>query len=331
MKTYLKCYGYRLYQIALSLLSIIAALIICALLFGSKLKKVSGQLNTYAHSDYSVLYLLNYDIDINNSCVYPDTDIYIFRDEERSQRIGVSVVMSKPDAKYDLEYLHEMSQLSPHQISLSANTAQKYSLKIGDTVFMETPYSATLSKATVVSVTDYEYDYCNPSIANDIGVAFIGTDLDYIENVNSKYLLFANESQSERLSKSPQIINDIINKSSNSMMVFQQGIAALFFCLLLTVGIVIVSHMAFFSKSLAILRRLYLKGMRKKTVLSVVLCEKVTFLLLPVAFVECIIAFWIPPNSTITIIYHLIPFLVALFYCIISLLSLKIKLNKGGD
>lgn len=329
MKQYLKCYGHRLYQIALSIFAVVALLALCASLFGAKLKRISSQLNSYDKADYNTAYVLNYGVELDNCCVFPDTDIQVYLDEAKEKRIGVSVVMSSKTTRYNLEYLRQLSNLSTDQIVLSGNAAEKYNLEVGDIVYVEKPYTAQLSKVAVVSVSNYEYDYCNPSIINNIGVVFIGADQNYIESINSKYLLFANESKAEELAEYPQIISDIINISTNRNKVVRQAFSALFFCFLLSIVMIFISHVVLFSQSYPILKRLYYKGMGRKQILSITFIEKVLLSLCIIVVIELVVTLWIPLNSFIAAWYYLIPILLSSLYIIISTIVLSGKLKKG--
>lgn len=329
MRAYLKCYRYRLFQTFNSLLVIVLLMLICGLLFGSRIKKVSNQLSNYNIADYNIIYCLNYDVPMENICVYPDSDIPIYLDEEKSKRISVSVVMKKATADYNLDYLEPLDRLENNQIILSENIANKYDLNIGDEVYVEFPNKSTLSAFTVKSIKDYEYDYSNPNLVNDVGVAFIDTDIDYIENNNCKYILFSKDSQAEHLFDYPQIINEIINKSDNNSYVFNQGISALFFILVISIGAIILIKMILFSKSYIIIKRLYLKGICKKTLILATIIEKTAFTIIPILITEMTMSVFIPNNSVITSLYYSIPLVVSLFYIAISTIMISRKYRKG--
>lgn len=329
MKAYLKCYRYRLFQTFISLLAVALLMLICGLLFGSRLKKVSNQLSNYNMADYNIIYCLNYDVPTENVCVYPDSDIPIYLDEEKSKRLSISVVMKKAKTDYNLDYLDTFDRLGSNQIILSANTADKYGLNIGDEVYAEFPNKSTLSAFTIGSIKDYEYDYSNPNLVNDVGVAFIDTDVDYIENNNCKYILFSKKSQAEYLSDYPQVINEIINKRDNSSYVFNQGLSALFFILVISVGAIILIKMILFSKSYVIIKRLYLKGISKSNLVIAAIIEKTAFTIIPILILELTMSIFIPNNSMITTLYYSIPLIISLSYIAISTIMLSRKLGKG--
>lgn len=330
MKSYFNCYRYRLHQIGIATVATVLVIVICGLLFGKKLKNVSNQLYNYKCSDYNMLYVLNYDAPFDNTCVYPDADISVFLDDSKTKRIAASIVMKKADNNYTLDYLQPLNTISKDQILFPINIREKYGLNVGDTVYIEYPYKSELSVVTIGAITNYEYDYSNPNIANDIGVAFIDTDIGYIENVKSKYILFSDSSQADTLSEYPQIINEIINKGDNHNKVSKQGFSALVFILLLSIGSIFIADYFFFSKSLNILKRLYLKGAKRSSLISTTIAEKTIFGFGVFLITEFLLSLIITINSHITVSFFLIPLTISLVYIIISTLKLSGKLKSKG-
>ena len=330
MKSYLNCYRYRLQQIVISVIATAFVIIICGVLFGGRLKKISNQLFNYSNADYNILYTLNYDAMLNNTCVYPDTDILVYLDNSKTKRIAASLVMKKPEAQYDLNYLQKLNTIGKDQVLLPSNLREKYNLNVGDTVYIEYPYKSELCAVTIGSITNYEYDYCNPNIANDIGVAFIDADNGYIENTNCKYILFSKSSQADTLADYPQIINDIVNKGTNQSKVFKQGVPALVFSILLSIGSIVISNIVLFSKSLGIFKRLYLKGAKRKSLVAISFGEKIVLSIIPLIISECLMSLIIPINSAITVLFFLIPLLVFSLYTIVSTVVISGKLKAKG-
>lgn len=330
MKSYLNCYRYRLHQIVISLIATAFVIVICGVLFGGKLKKISNQLFNYKNADYNILYILNYDAPLDNACVYPDTDILVYLDNSKTNRIATSLVMKKPETQYNLDYLQMLNTIGKDQVLLPSNLREKYNFNVGDTVYIEYPYKSELCAVTIGSITNYEYDYSNPNIANDIGVAFIDSDNRYIENTNCKYILFSKSSQADTLANYPQIINDIVNKGTNQSKIFKQGLPALVFSILLSIGSIIISGLVLFSKSLGILKRLYLKGAKRKSLVAVSLLEKLVFSIIPLIISECILSLIIPINSIITVLFFLIPLLEFSLYAVVSTVILSGKLKAKG-
>ena len=263
MRQYVKGYLYRVTTIIVSIAIVVAFLLFSFVLFQRKLSKVSGQLNSYESSDYSIIYILNYGEGLNNECLYPDTDIQFYLDDGKTTRLTVSSVMKEDGVKYDLTYLSALSTLNPGEASISQNVSDRYRLKIGDSIFAEYSYSSTRIPVKIVSIIGTEFAYSNPVMDNDVGIILLGYNADYCSSTNSKYIVFASQSRAEDLSIYPQIINMVINKSVNIQHVSEQSYSILLFEAVFALIAIVLTQILFFSKSRALLYRCYLKGMKK--------------------------------------------------------------------
>lgn len=310
---------------------ILSSLFLSYGLFRGKLNKVSGQLNSYESADYMTIYVLNYGERLNNECLYPDSDVQIFRDREKASRLTVSCVMCEDKTLYNLGYLSTLSGLNPGEISVSKNVADSYDLKIGDYVYAEYSYSSTMMPLLVADITKTEYDYMNPYIDNNIGVVFLGYDHIYSDNTKSKYIVFAQRSKTEELSKFPQIINTVISKSENKKAVIKQGFGALLFVSLFTTVAVIISQIVFFSESKEILFRCFLKGMKKSLMIVIPFLERILLCFCPCLVFQSIASLSMP-KSVIAEAYQLLPISICALFCIymLALDTVKLKRQKEG-
>ena len=317
-------------MIIIAVAGILASSLLCYGLFHEKLNKVGGQLNSYGSADYSIIYILNYGEGFNNECLYPDTDIQFYHDAEKSRRLTISSIMREEGGSYDLGYLGSLACLNPGEVCISQNVADRYELGIGDTVFAEYSYSQELVPMRIADIIQTEFDYVHPSTDNDIGVVFLGFNEKYAASTNGKYLLFAEESKAEELAVFPQIINGVINKTTNISSVSSQGTAALIFEALFFVASVILAQIVFFSKSRALLYRCYIKGMKRFLLPVIPLIERLVFCLLPCIVVQCLTTSAIP-DSSITQAYRMIPISICGLFCIIMFIAdLKRMRRKGG-
>ena len=329
MGMYVKEYIRRVPMILIAVAAVLVSSLLCYGLFHEKLNKVSGQLYSYDSADYSIIYILNYGEAFSNECLFPDTDIQFYRDADRSQRLTVSSVMREEGVLYDLKYLDSLSELNPGEVCISRNVAEKYRIGIGETLFAEYSYSPIPVPVTVTAIIQTEFDYAHPATDNDIGVVFLGYNKDYVVSTNSKYILFSEKTKADELAAYPQIINEVINKSTSKGVVYSQGLAALIIGALLSVASVIVSQMVFFSKSKVLLYRCYLKGMKRLLLPVVPLFERLVFCLLPCVIAQFLVTSTLP-DSAITKIYRMIPTTICGLFCIIMFVVDLFTLRRKG-
>lgn len=329
MRMYVKEYAHRVTLIVIVVAIVMASSLLCYCLFHDKLNKVSGQLNSYNSADYSIIYTLNYGETFENECLYPDTDIQFYQDEDMSQRLTVSSVMREEGVSYNLRYLSHLSCLKPGEICIAQNVAKAYKLSVGDTIFAEYSFSPGPVPVKVASIVQTEYDYGNPAIDNNIGVVFLGFNKDYFARTNGKFILFAKESKADELAIFPQIINAVINKSASIDTVTSQGSSALVFEVLFSLAAVILAHMLFFSKSRMTLYRCYLKGMNRFLMPIIPLMERLAFCLLPCAMVQCLLTSGIP-DSALRKTFCMIPIIIWGLYSVVMIAIDSLKLRRKG-
>lgn len=283
-------------------------------IFGNRINALSSQLKHYQDSEYNIAYILNYSVPAENELIYADTDIQLFLDENGNERLAVSCLMPQENADYTLPEMKKVSVVKSGEILLSHNVAEKYNLGIGDTVYVEYPYSPRLFELAVSGLTDTEYDIENPIISNDIGIVYVGYDRDYVESTNCKYILFSKESQSQMLAEYPQVIIGLLNKSESISNVFNQGVYALIFELILLIGSIVLCNYFFFSKSFGILRRIYLKGFSKAILIRIPFVERLSFWCTPCFLSILLSNIFIPCNSELTKWFYIIPASVSILY-----------------
>ena len=329
MGMYVKGYEKRVTMIITAVSIVVVSSLLYYCLFHEKMNKIAGQLNSYNSADYSIIYILNYGEAFNNECLYPDTEIQLYRDVDKSNRLTVSSIMREDGVSYDLGYLSPFSCLKPGEICIAQNVADAYKLSVGDTLFAEYSYSLVPVPVKVVAIMQTEYDYGNPSVDNNVGVVFLGFNEEYAASTNGKYIIFAEESKADELAIFPQIIDEVINKSGIVDSVTLQGAGALIFEVLFSLIAVILSHMVFFSKSSIPLYRCYLKGMNRGLMSIIPFAERVIFCLLP-----CLVTQFLTTSgmskSSITGTFRTIPIVICVLYSVIVFCVESLKLRRKG-
>ena len=318
MRIYIKSYSHRAKEISVVVLCIVICMGLGCALFQGKLNKIGSQLETYRASAYETIYILNYEANLDNICVYPDADIMMFQNLESDNRIPVSVVMKSDHTNYTLPEMEFLNTLSSAETVVSLNVANRYGIHQGDTLFAEYSYNQQRIPLTVAGVVATEFDFQNPNIGNDIGVIYIGSNAGYIENTRAKYVCFTEHSLAVELNEYPQIIDRIVSKQDNARLVISQGYEVFIFQALFAIIAIVVSHLFFFRKSIPILKRCVIKGMPARNLLLVPLVERFAIMMLPCSVVQMFMARYILCRSAETRFFVMIPLALIAVYCISS-------------
>ena len=316
MKTYFKGYAQRWMNLLIAMVCIVTALLLSCMLFRGKLNKISSQLESYDRADYSIIYILNYAAPLDNSFIFPDTDAQVYFDEAKSKRLTVSGIMRNDSTTYNSQDLSFVNELGIDEMAISRNVSEKYNISTGDSLYVEFPYSSELKEYVVTKIVATNYDFTKPNIDNDIGIICLGFDEGYKTNVQSKYIAFSEHSEADVLSGYPQIINSVVNKTENRNFVAAQGNHILLFQVVFMLVAVTLAYIVFYAKSGKMLRRCYLKGMKKSGLILIPFAEKNVFALIPAAITMCMISCWIPINSFVTKMYFVIPLILIGLFCI---------------
>ena len=205
------------------------------------------------------------------------------------------------------------------------NVAEKYQISIGTIIFAEVSYTVDMIPFRIVKEFNTEFDFTRPNMDNDIGVVFLGFDERYIESISSDRVLYSQGSQAEALSSFPQVIKSVISKTDQQSYVTNQALAALIILALFTVVAIVTCHILFYSDSVRLLRRCFLKGMPRHMVQTIPFVEKIGLSLIPCAIIQLIITLSIPSSSVI-MAYRIIP---VLLWGVYSLLSFGVDVVKG--
>lgn len=329
MKMYIKGIIQRRETLLTAVLVSVLSVACCFCLFHGKLNKVCGQLETYDSADYSIVYLLNYGSRLENECIYTDMDIAFYKDSHKKERIVGSGIMKQEGVPCNLAYLSPVEKLNFGEICVTRNIADRYNLVVGDIVFSESSYSPDLIELQVKEIAGTEFDYSNPNIDNNVGVVFLGFDETYFANTKCRFILFAEDSKADELSAFPQILNRVINKSENGEKVAGQATAALVIEVLFVLIAVILSHIAFFSKSHGLLYRCFLKGMSRAALNTVPFLEKILLCMVPMSVTSFLLCMALS-DCGVKHLYISVPVIIGSLYCVITLCADAFGKRKRG-
>ncbi len=314
MGTYVKSYKSRLLGILISILSILIAMLICSLMFGKKINRISSQLESYSISQYSYIYKLNYPLGRDDEYIYADTIISVFLDEHQTKRIPTVVLMQNEEFAYDTSMLGYSNELCFDEVVIAQNIADDFCISVGDKLYALYPYANEIVSLTVVAIADVNYDFENPDVDNKIGIAILGYNEQYDINSENKSLCFSNESLSADISEHPQILDSIFSKNSNYEYVFIQGLHILVIEVIMLIAALVVSEIFFYRYSYSILRRMYLKGLPKKYLKIIPFIEHLVMTVVPTLIAIMVRACFIPVNSGYIAVLCAIDIVIAIIY-----------------
>lgn len=284
LKLYWKNYLYRLTVILPLVFLLIVSVSTGVAIFRRDIEYTSDQMRLYSSCSFKNGYVLNYRSGLANEFAFPEFDISLYVDNDMQERLPLSCVMELNETDYtDASLVRRQSSthLNENEIELSERIADLYSLNIGDVVVAEYPHSATTAELTIVGFLPTNYDVVNPNAENNIGVGLLGYCEDYVSTIESKYVVFSNESLVDELSGSSQIIDNVFSLSTHQSLAIRQLIiffVLLFFILLVNfiLQIMIITRRS--SISIAVLRR---KGLNAQFRTLLVLAEVLMLFVIP--------------------------------------------------
>ena len=317
MGIYVKSYKSRVCGVLISVLSIVLAVLIWSLMFGNKTKRINSQLSSYSRSGYSFIYKLNYPLGVDDEYIYADSNIFVYADDNRTTRIPAVVLMQNTSSSYDASTLGFSNTLRSDQIVLARNIADEYHLIVGDRIYALYPYSNELVSLTLVAITDVNYDFENPDVDNNIGIAILGFNEQYSTNSENKSICFSSESLSKEISNHPQILDSIYNKASNNGYVFSQGLYMLILEAVMIIAAVAASEFFFYRYSHKILRRMYLKGMTRNNLKAIPFFEHIVMTVIPMLITIIARSIYIPIISSYAVALYVIDVAITVVYSLI--------------
>ena len=299
VKLYFKNYQYRIVILPL-VVCLMASLILASLLFRKEIVFVTNQYQVYDDSPITNGYVLNYSSGLNNEYAFPGVSLALYKDEESSERLPLSCYMELSGSCYDLNTpfdVESSARLKQGEIKISLETAENYGIKIGDIVFAEYSNASNTEPLTVVGFLNINYDIISPTNANNIGVALLGCDKDFLEDVKTNYVLFSGTSLADQLSDKPQIINSTFSFLQLKSSVLKQilpFIETVIFCLFLG-GI---AQILFITKksaiNIAVLKR---KGLKASNATGLMAVEIAIVYFIPALISTTLPFFWYSISS----------------------------------
>ena len=274
---FIKSYKYRFKELLLYFLSTICLFFVSASLFANTINTSTSINDAYKSYNYEQCYIFNYETEIEDELIYPDTTIEFFADYNMAQKITATSVMKKGNCHYKNNQFSFDLLTSEECVCVPLNIAKTYNIKTGSNIFALFPHDNILKKMNVVEISSTNFDISDLGAKNNIGLLAIGFNENYVKNISSKYCVFSSEKLDETIGSMPQVLNKVINKIE--YIDFSKRL--LLAPVLVEIGIVIVSFILFLLlvafKTHNKVSLLIKKGLAKNTVRKIEFSE--TFIL----------------------------------------------------
>ena len=285
IKLYWKEYRYRAGALVTAVMVSVIAVIAAFAINNRALVFCSTEITALDDTHFQYGYFLNYSSDFDNEYLYTSSDILLYTDENRSERIAATSVMELPDRGYSdssLLFNGRKDVLDTGCAEISKNIAIKYGLSAGDILYAEMPYTTELQRVTVTAIGRSDYGIENPRVSSELGVVCLGYVPQHHESVIGKYILFSNRSMASELSQFPQIIDSTFSRSQLVAAVQKETMPfVLWYCFAGAV-ILVGQWLLVFRKSAASIDIRRRKGMVAGQCFMVSLIEKTVMILVPV-------------------------------------------------
>ena len=301
LKLYWKNYLYRLTVILPVVLLLIVSVLTVTSIFRKDIEYSSDQMRLYSSSSFENGYVLNYRSGLANEFAFPEFDISLYVNNDMQERLPLSCVMELNETDYtdaSLVRRQYSTHLNENEIEISERIADLYSLNIGDVVVAEYPHSATTKELTIVSLLSINYDVVNPNAENNIGVGLLGYCEDYILTIDSKYVVFSNESLAEELSGFSQIINKVFSISTHRSLAIRQLISFFVFLAFILLVNFILQIMIITRRSSISIAVLHRKGLNTRSCVLLILSEILMLFVIPSCISFVLSMYFIEATST---------------------------------
>ena len=301
LKLYWKNYLYRLTVILPLVLLLIVSVLAGSAIFQKDIEYTSDQMRLYSSCSFKNGYVLNYRSGLANEFAFPEFDISLYVDNDMQERLPLSCVMELNETDYtDASLIRRQysTHLNENEIEISERIADLYSINIGDVVVAEYPHSATTKELTIVGLLPTKYDVVNPNAENSIGVGLLGYCEDYISTIESKYVVFSNESLAEELSGFSQIINKVFSLSTHRSLAIHQLIAFFVFLSFILLVNFILQIMIITRRSSISIAVLHRKGLNTRLRVLLILLEILMLFVIPACISFVLSMYFIEATST---------------------------------
>ena len=301
LKLYWKNYLYRLTAILPLVLLLIVSVLAGSAIFQKDIEYTSDQMRLYSSCSFKNGYVLNYRSRLANEFAFPEFDISLYVDNDMQERLPLSCVMELNETDYtdaSLVCRQYSTHLNENEIEISERIADLYSLNIGDVVVAEYPHSATQTELTIVGLLPTNYDVVNPNAENNIGVGLLGYCEDYILTIDSKYVVFSNESLAEELSGFSQIINKVFSISAHRSLAIRQLISFFVFLAFILLVNFILQIMIITRRSSISIAVLHRKGLNARSCVLLILSEILMLFVIPSCISFVLSMYFIEATST---------------------------------
>ena len=212
---YIKNYKHRTGPIVLVLLVLAILFALSNWIFNDNIKKFYCTKNSYENYTFNYGYIISEKTSTENEVIYTDTDIIFYKDEHKKTKIVASSIMETKNTNENYCNIFDFSSVSSHnEVIIPRNIAEKYDLKIGDTIYCEFSYTSELISSVVINITNGDvYDFAENSVKNDVGLIAIGNNSQYVNSTIHDFVILSETSVTEKLGDFSGVIKEVFGKS----------------------------------------------------------------------------------------------------------------------
>lgn len=243
-----------------------------------------------------------------------------------NEKIITDVLMYKAGKVYTIAPFNNYTSIENDEMVVSRNVANKYSIKVGDTVVISSSLYDNSFEYSVKQIIEPAFCFTEEYFVEDKGIVVLGNNSSLIES-NNISIAFVNDEESLNGVSLEKITSISVYKSALLQGVFVNcGIIVGFACLMLVAYFVLFEVLSSFRIRKAIISGASTKSIIKRYYFNPIIWS-VVYSALIVVFT--VVKSWVLFNMFIIPLPLMIVLLVPIISCVLSVVLLKIKLRRN--
>lgn len=273
--------------------------------------------------------------DSNYTCSYYgdssfDDDFYYMNKSlglrYNNRKIVADVLMYKADKSYAIAPFSSYASIENDEMVVSRNIANKYNIKVGDTVVISSSLYDNSFEYSVKQIIEPVFCFTEEYFVEDKGIVVLGNNSELVET-NNISIAFVNDEESLNEVSLEKITSISVYKVSLLQGVFVNcGIIVGFACLMLVAYFVLFEVLSSFRIRKAIISGVSTKSIIKRCYLNPIIWS-VIYSALIVVFT--VVKGWVLFNMFIIPLPLMMVLLVPIVSCVVSVVLSKIKLRRN--
>lgn len=160
------------------------SILVMLAIFVPVLSRVYSRLSFFRRYDMQSISISTATADEKNSYIYPGSQLLFFLDKAMEKCLDVEVCMQLPNRGVLYHKVLERGQLV-----IGMNTAHRYGLHVGDTLYAKPSYTSEMQNYRITAIIN---DCYSPFVAfEQTGMVFAGYDSKFTDSLAIRYILFS--------------------------------------------------------------------------------------------------------------------------------------------